>query len=980
MAEVNFKSVNLSIALCLVLIMFLLMISNVSADNITVFYDNFENWTGWANYSYGIVEQSSTVSHSGNYSLEKYGNSTSNNDPSGGYKNLSNPVGRDIVVSGWIYRVYPYTGGRWDRIGIEDSNFDGYSIRIEHDYNKIAIEKRVGGITVSTLALANWDPPENQWYYFKFYVLSNGTLRLEVYNASGALEATVSTVDTTYNKFDRVVIHGGYIYYVDDLEVEYLHPLKVEYLEEYNINATVDGSGKTNYNPSLTGHFIIKNTAPYIEDTLNNVWIAINLTNNASGLRVIYNGTPKGVFIKSSAPAYTNLPQANTYVFIPVLPNNSYVELAYDISASDVIPVLINETYQNKIPANRLSNWSVNLTVYLNKNIIPNGTNVNINIVKYLSNGQFYDNFENWTGWMNYSKGAVKQSSTVSHSGNYSLEKYLNYDPNGGYKKLPAVIGRDVIVKGWIYRPSNWGGGPIDRIGLEDSNFNGYSFEVNHYSNYISIDRRTNGNPTEISQEVLWNPPEDQWYYFELKIYSNGTITFSTYYQNGTLAATVSTVDTTYNKFDRVVVHGGYIYYVDDLEVDSKNFNFYGNKNWSYLKITSTKPSVGSVYTFDGDYFKKDYNTSIPTALNWSNISLNWSKSSANLIFNISGNFTYANRSTTKVDFGFAKIIFNYNGTHTNTSIEGVYASGNCMISTSHGITGEINVWTENASFKNTAKSYSFNITGFKIWAVNKSAYDLCYDPFNTSILINGSNYSLQPNVIISAGDVWNSPTFNFTFNGVPIVWANFSFSITKDGYSITQETSQMGSSYIIVEEIYVVGSYLVKVTKHIVPNADGSYDVYIVVENIGSEKTPNYVYVYDLIPKNFTVSDEWVNRSTMLIANGSKVLTSNPRYNLSMWWALKSIYPGADGDGSYTDWNEIQNNQTVVIHYKLNGTGEFYPSDAFIVGIDPTNSLLPTTSPKITTVTGDINNNTEPLLALTTLLTTLTLIIRRLT
>jgi len=167
-------------------------------------------------------------------------------------------------------------------------------------------------------------------------------------------------------------------------------------------------------------------------------------------------------------------------------------------------------------------------------------------------------------------------------------------------------------------------------------------------------------------------------------------------------------------------------------------------------------------------------------------------------------------------------------------------------------------------------------------------------------------------------------------------------------------------------------------VTKHIVPNADGSYDVYIVVENIGSEKTPNYVYVYDLVPKNFTVSDEWVNRSIMLIANGSKVLTSNSRYNLSMWWALKSIYPGADGDGSYTDWNEIQNNQTVVIHYKLNGTGEFYPSDAFIVGIDPTNSLLPTTSPKITTVTGDINNNTEPLLALTTLLTTLTLIIRR--
>ena len=54
-----------------------------------------------------------------------------------------------------------------------------------------------------------------------------------------------------------------------------------------------------------------------------------------------------------------------------------------------------------------------------------------------------------------------------------------------------------------------------------------------------------------------------------------------------------------------------------------------------------------------------------------------------------------------------------------------------------------------------------------------------------------------------------------------------------------------------------------------------------------------------------------------------------------------------------------------VIIHHKLNGTEEFKPTDAFIVGIDPTHSLLPTTSPKIVLVSGAVANNFEPLLAL---------------
>ncbi|ADC68952.1 conserved hypothetical protein [Methanocaldococcus sp. FS406-22] len=981
MPDVRLRFVNSSIVLItLILTVPLLMLNCVSGLK-TIFYDDFENWSGWYNYSNGAVEQSSNYSYSGTYSLRKF----LNDDPNGGYKLIGKEIGRNIVVEGWIYRPTPYVSGKWDRIGIEDENFNGYSIRIEHDYNIIAIETRVGGIASSTLATATWNPPENEWYHFKFYLYSNGTLKLEVYYENGSLGATVSTTDNTYTKFDRVVVHGGQDYYVDDLRISDLYPpLRVRYIEEYNATAIVDGTGKTDYSSGLTGHIVIENTAPYEEDTLNDVWVAVDIKNNASGLRLVYNGTPKGVFIKDSAPAYTGLPSGLTYIHIPILPNNSYVEYEFDIDASQTLPILVNETYDaTKIPANKMSEWTINLTVYLNKNLVPNGENVNVKVIKYLSNGQFYDNFENWTGWEQYRNGIVQWSSSYSHSGNYSLEKYgvstsLNNDPNGGFKLLPKEIGRDVVISGWIYRPSNWGGGPIDRIGLEDENFNGYSFRVDHYNNYISIDRRTGGNPQEISIEVPWNPPEDEWYYFEFHIYSNGTLTFSTYYKNGSLGATVSTTDNTYTKFDRVVVHGGYVYYVDDLEVNSKNFDFYGDKNWTYLEITSANPSEGVAVLFDGDYFKKDYNTSNLNAINWSNITLNWSNDKATLVFNVLGSYSYSERDNILAKYGFAKILFNYNGTNTNTSIKGVYASGCCAISTSHGTTGEINIWKENATFKNNAKSYSFNLTNLNIWAVNKSAYEFCWNPFNESIWIDGSNYTVTPNIDIPPGGVWNSKTYNFTFSGVPIVWANCTFTVSKKDYILLNETSQIGNSYIVIEEIYVVGSYLVKVTKHIVPNDDGTYDIYIVVENIGSEKTPEYVYVYDLVPKNFTVSDEWVNQSSMLIASGSHTITTNPRYNLSMWWALHAIYPGADGDGSYTDWSEISANETVVIHYKLNGTGEFYPSDAFIVGIDPTNSLLPTTSPKITTVSGTIENNFETFLILINVIFGLGILIKR--
>ncbi|WP_421078181.1 DUF2341 domain-containing protein [Methanothermococcus sp. Ax23] len=572
------------------------------------------------------------------------------------------------------------------------------------------------------------------------------------------------------------------------INTEYDCILNVFYLEDYNVSANVSGDGNTYYTiHNITGYLIINNSANYTEDTLSDVWIAINISNNISELRLIHDGTPKDIFIESSAPAYTGLDNsANTYIHIPMLPNNSYVKYEISLDKSLGSPILINETYDaTKIPSNRLSNWTVNMT--LTNNNTP---------------------------------------STIS----LDLTKYLSNDPN-----------------------------------------------------------------------------------------------------------------------------------------------YHGNVNWTFLNISSYSENRGLVELWDGPYFSGDSNN----ALNWSGISLN-STNNGFLRFTVQGNFSGKNRNAILVNYGFATLKYNFKGTRSGTKINGVYAAGMGEISATkkgpykNESSGEYNIWHEEASFNNTARTYAFNLTKMNLWAINGSDPTLV-DPFNMALLINGSNYSFTPSTLINPGQYWSTNTYNFTFNDVPVVWANCTFTVANQNITTVSNGYNGKDNYIVIEKIYVVGSYLIKATKHVIPNADGTYDVYIVVENIGAEKSP-YVYAYDLIPRNFNASNMWVNRSDMLAQHadndsnnnytGNKSLSAGD-YSLSYLWALNYMNPGADGDGNYSDAAEIDNNQTVVIHYKLNGTGTFRTTDAFLVGIDPRHSLVPSTSPKTVLAGGAVSNNFEPLFAL---------------
>lgn len=188
-----------------------------------VFYDNFEKFIGWENYGKGKVVQSSDFSHTGKYSLKK----DEANDPDGGYKTFDREIGSGFVFSGWVYRPSEYKGGAWDRLAIENSHCDGYGFTVAHNRKTIWIERRVKGISnpkSNTISdVVPFKLPMDQWYEFKFFIKKEGKLELKIFNTSGVEVIKIKDVcDNTYNSFDRVVIHGGFSYYVDELKIEIL--------------------------------------------------------------------------------------------------------------------------------------------------------------------------------------------------------------------------------------------------------------------------------------------------------------------------------------------------------------------------------------------------------------------------------------------------------------------------------------------------------------------------------------------------------------------------------------------------------------------------------------------------------------------------------------------------------------------------------------------------------------------------------------
>lgn len=262
--------------------------------------------------------------------------------------------------------------------------------------------------------------------------------------------------------------------------------------------------------------------------------------------------------------------------------------------------------------------------------------------------------------------------------------------------------------------------------------------------------------------------------------------------------------------------------------------------------------------------------------------------------------------------------------------------------------------WNTSAKFNNTASTIDYNLTRITIWSINYTAGS--FNPSSAGA-IAGSLLSSTPVAAVANGSVWAGLSRSFAWNWVPIVWANATYRILDDGTQIKKvvETRTVTNGYLYIEEIFVLkGGYLIKVTKQIKPITlnKNAYNVTLLLENIGSEKTPDWVSMFDLIPPNF----ELLNVTNVNVGFGSRLMSGNSRYAVSQASQLRGVSAfaaivgglyntyqgyrvdfrelmnGSDGDGKY---DAVASE--VRFNYMINGTGSLSRvSNAFLVGVDP--------------------------------------------
>ncbi len=252
----------------------------------------------------------------------------------------------------------------------------------------------------------------------------------------------------------------------------------------------------------------------------------------------------------------------------------------------------------------------------------------------------FFDDFEDWDGWSQYGNGNVTQTADYRRNGHYALKKTTDNDTNGGYKYIGKILGRNIILECWDYRPNNKGE-HYDRVGVIDNNGNGYGIMHSCYDNYIGVDKRTNYNPTY--SRTNFNHDIQTWYFMQLVIKDDGTILSNIYDENLNLLGSYSHTDLSYNNFTKVYVFGGYDYTIDDLRIRKyANYNVIYNKlNDNEWKITLQNPNPYNLTNFQVYFDASNNKDTNEIYLQNSNEQLNISQevSKDNLLYINSNNF-----------------------------------------------------------------------------------------------------------------------------------------------------------------------------------------------------------------------------------------------------------------------------------------------------------------------------------------------------
>jgi len=317
---------------------------------------------------------------------------------------------------------------------------------------------------------------------------------------------------------------------------------------------------------------------------------------------------------------------------------------------------------------------------------------------------------------------------------------------------------------------------------------------------------------------------------------------------------------------------------------------------------------------------------------------------------------------------GNMTISFDFSGLSTGLNVIDVLGNSMAAVTAQKELINTTH-WRASVNFSNVADSIDYNLTKISVWATNFTSGG--FVPDDPAYLVPESNFTWYPNLAVANKSYWASSDIEFAWDWVPVIWVDVALKILDDGTQIRTlyEGKDKQGGYLFVQEIYVLKGYFIKATKRIIPyglSNPNIYNVSIVLENIGTSRTPEWLSAFDLIPPGFNlvnldtgltnnnrnVSD---GENDLLISNslgtydyGSlsdlvlgvsdtgiiNVLTSN-YYNYSGFHVdLRAIYPNSNGDTLYDSANSTQE---IEIFYQMNGTGDISRiQNAYIIGVDP--------------------------------------------
>lgn len=181
-----------------------------------IFFDDFTTFSGWNTYGNGRVEHDTTT-FPGSSVLAKLGAC----DPSGGWKSIGTSLSSFRMISREI-RVGGGTGCPWNRYGLENSSYNGYSLRRRADQGgtaQVGYERRNGG-SASHARNVNVHQPRGVWYRTEMMKdCGTGEIETQIFDDNKYLIGGTAGTDNAYCSFDRIVVRGGRDYFFDYIAI-----------------------------------------------------------------------------------------------------------------------------------------------------------------------------------------------------------------------------------------------------------------------------------------------------------------------------------------------------------------------------------------------------------------------------------------------------------------------------------------------------------------------------------------------------------------------------------------------------------------------------------------------------------------------------------------------------------------------------------------------------------------------------------------